>query len=414
MGHPHALGAGGPGNGATEVSTGGGVRLAATTAETFIVLEGLGPTASGALQCTLPVCAITGKSYLSSLDGRPTSYVNASASSVVRFEGEVGGAGELVLIGDGTVVLASDDNWLTGGVRFDSEHGTLVTAGVNAIPGQVTLNVGGPGNTLVVESALFVKGLAGEGRLDIRAPNGRVEFFNTLEDTFYGIVSGDGGLTRYGTRRQSFSRMSTLTGSFTIQEGIATLMPDAALPGPITVAGSGQLELFQGARVGSLTIPGGTVVARLGAVGSVGGLSMNGDATLALETSLTGSLGALSVTGPVALHSARLSLRVPFGFTAALNDVIPLVLNDGGDAVTGRFDQLPEDATVTIGRVRCHIDYAGGDGNDVPLKVTKVFREYLLSKAPRATSSRPTSRSPIPPTILSRPRSAFSPPSAAR
>ena len=58
----------------------------------------------------------------------------------------------------------------------------------------------------------------------------------------------------------------------------------------------------------------------------------------------------------------------PAGTTGTVGDVLTLIDNDGTDAVTGEFSNLPGNANVSLNNEDWHIRYDGGDGNDVVLQ----------------------------------------------
>jgi hypothetical protein len=73
----------------------------------------------------------------------------------------------------------------------------------------------------------------------------------------------------------------------------------------------------------------------------------------------------LNVTGTVNLGGA--TLNVTTGFTPAPGNTFTIVNNDGGDAVTGIFNSLPEGTVFYVGANAFRISYVGGTGNDVVL-----------------------------------------------
>ena len=79
----------------------------------------------------------------------------------------------------------------------------------------------------------------------------------------------------------------------------------------------------------------------------------------------------LSVTGPVSLGSATLTLQLLAGFNVAIGQSIVLVANDTTDAIIGTFAGLPPGAFISIpannGGGGWTISYNGGTGNDVAL-----------------------------------------------
>jgi hypothetical protein len=73
----------------------------------------------------------------------------------------------------------------------------------------------------------------------------------------------------------------------------------------------------------------------------------------------------LNVNGAVALGNALLSVTP--GFTPAYGDSFVIINNDGVDAVSGTFNNLPQNALITNGATVLRLSYTGGDGNDVTL-----------------------------------------------
>lgn len=73
----------------------------------------------------------------------------------------------------------------------------------------------------------------------------------------------------------------------------------------------------------------------------------------------------LSVKGTVNLASPTLMVKQAIGYQPVLGTSFVIIENDGTDAVTGTFANLPEGATLEGGRFR--ITYRGGTGNDVVL-----------------------------------------------
>ena len=83
----------------------------------------------------------------------------------------------------------------------------------------------------------------------------------------------------------------------------------------------------------------------------------------------------LEVTGSVLLGLApaysNLTLQLAPAFIPALGESFVLIDNDGADAVTGTFRNLPEGATITLNGVYdMQLSYVGGDGNDVAVTTT--------------------------------------------
>jgi autotransporter-associated beta strand protein len=73
----------------------------------------------------------------------------------------------------------------------------------------------------------------------------------------------------------------------------------------------------------------------------------------------------LNVTGTVALGNGFLTLSNSFAASAGQQFVI--ISNDGSDAVSGTFGELPEGSILAASGTKFRISYVGGDGNDVML-----------------------------------------------
>jgi hypothetical protein len=83
--------------------------------------------------------------------------------------------------------------------------------------------------------------------------------------------------------------------------------------------------------------------------------------------------GKVAVTGTVVLDPTISSLLVSVGqdFRPVMGSELVLISNDGTDAVSGTFAQMPEGTEITLNGGKFRISYVGGDGNDVSL--TCVF-----------------------------------------
>ena len=167
-----------------------------------------------------------------------------------------------------------------------------------------------------------------------------------------------------------------------------------ACTGPVTVdIGSGNTARFNGMlETGNLTVQSGS----LGGNGSSsspttvgGGSSISpgnspGTITTGSLTLQQGSSYEVDVEGPepgtghdqiivngtVTIEQATLTTNVTADLLTDLGDQLVIIANDGDDAVTGAFADLPEGASVTTTTGReFFVTYVGGDGNDVALNV---------------------------------------------
>ena len=81
----------------------------------------------------------------------------------------------------------------------------------------------------------------------------------------------------------------------------------------------------------------------------------------------------ITVTGMLSINtSATLTFAATGGYTPASGDTFILVNNDAGDAITGNFSGLAENALITLflgSSLSGQISYVGGSGNDLVLTV---------------------------------------------
>lgn len=211
-----------------------------------------------------------------------------------------------------------------------------------------------------------------------------------------GKTGGDGGLYRGGSlyrvidngslvvrnrvRALSLNRISG-TGSFT-QAGAAavTLTGSVSWTGATTVA-KGMLALTSGASLrhsSGVRLTGSGAVLDLERAGSqtVKSLSVARDSTLRLGAK------PLTVSGKVSLGGA-----VEFDLESAKG--LTLIKNSGNDKVSGVFEGLPQNRTVSVAGKTFHISYTAGDGNDIALIAGAVKKKSLAVATSRAASPSP-------------------------
>jgi autotransporter-associated beta strand protein len=212
---------------------------------------------------------------------------------------------------------------------------------------------------------------------------------------------GDGG-NHYGFIKQGPGWFSltggstqTYSGATTIDQGFVDVEnTDASSftiePGAILAGGDGQ--------VGGITGAGGTL--QLSDYNSPTTLTSTGTVTLSNTTTFdeaisNGSNGELIASGPnINLAGATLEISPASEFTPALGDVITLVSNLTGHAVTGTFAGLPQGAITTVDGVHYQVSYdAGESGHDVTLTVVNqgpAPTVVSVMSAVSTNSSRPT------------------------
>ncbi|WP_277699894.1 Ig-like domain-containing protein [Pseudomonas sp. REST10] len=189
--------------------------------------------------------------------------------------------------------------------------------------------------------------------------------------TISSVVAGIGSLNKSGSGSLTLTANNTSTGSSTVFAG--TLIVDGNTSSTTTVA-SGATLAGSGSLGGNVTVQsGGTLSPGNGGAGSLninGNLSLTAGSTLALDingTTAGSGYDRVLVNGSANLSGA--TLAVTHGYTAGSGDRYTVIVNDGGDAITGTFTGISEGGTITAGGNGTELttSYAGGTGNDLTL-----------------------------------------------
>jgi len=214
--------------------------------------------------------------------------------------------------------------------------------------------------------------LAGAGTVDLGSATLTTGSDNK-STTFSGVISGSGKLVKTGSGTQTLTGINLHSGGTVVDAG--TLI--------VGVGGAGSLhswvEVKSGARLGGSGTIGGSVTvadgATHGAGNSLGTQTINGNyvnnGTLEVEATPAGA-DKLVVNGTVDISGAKLDLVLSpsnMGAWLPVNGPFTLIANDGGDAVTGAFASVGNLNNLLF--LDHLIDYAGGDGNDVTLALSR-------------------------------------------
>lgn len=240
--------------------------------------------------------------------------------------------------------------------------------------GNVTLNNAGGANVEVRNlPADAVVHAGGSGDLTVSAPVGDLTIDNDGTGTVRVDQPVDGAtVTKTGTGPAVIDEPA---GSFTLANDDTGLVTVRGIDDGETVGITGtgpvavESNLAAGERVVVNTTANSNVqLSNLGAgvIDVVGDLTLDGGDALSLTLNGDGTT-ELTVAGAVSLAGTPLHLQLDPDYDANLGDTITLLDNDGGDAITGTFDGLPEGAPVYVDGQLFSISYVGGTGNDVVL-----------------------------------------------
>jgi autotransporter-associated beta strand protein len=331
-----------------------------------------------------------------------------SANARLILTGPINGSGALTNLGIGTVEFAGvDPNTYTGTtiVRQGTLHlnksvpttaiaGPLIIGDDNGGADADRLRVGGnpqigdlsavtvtsSGVLLLPSIADSIGSLAGNGHVDI--DGGVLEVGgNNNSSTFTGLITGSGGLTKFGTGTLTLEGNNSYTGQ-TVAQGGSLIINGSQPQSPI--------QIIIGGRLGGHGVVGNVIVG-MGALvpGASPGmltcsnLTLNGsglvpaDFTVELNGTIPGTnYDQVKVRGAVGFALARLTATL--GFASAISNSFTIIDNDGSEPVTNTFTALPEGATLNVSGTPFRISYIGGDGNDVVLTQLTATQQPLL------------------------------------
>ncbi len=244
--------------------------------------------------------------------------------------------------------------------------GTLTLTASSSTRGPVTI---GAGSTLQLGNGGTTGWIGGTGNFVGSITNNGALIYNRSNDvTYAGAVSGNGTLTQAGTGKLTLTGVNTFTGATDITSG--NLIVNGSL------ANSSLTTIRRGARLGGTGTLGNTTI-QAGGVhapgNSIGTQTIAGNYTnngvLQIEGTPTAT-DKVIVSGSVDISGATLDLLLSPNTAASWNPINgPFILIDktSSGAITGTFASIVDNLVFLDPTV----DYAGGDGNDLSLKLTR-------------------------------------------
>jgi autotransporter-associated beta strand protein len=317
---------------------------------------------------------------------------DAALGGGLNVKASIGGAGSLEL--SGTLDLSMGNSYTGGTVIPGNPSGTVTTEitlrADQAIPPQTAFHL--PGTAVLhmkPPSKLTLRNLTGQGLITMEGTNiPEVQSFLTLENTedtfFTGRFSGDGRISKHGPGRLLLSGNSPnlIGGTVVIGGGLA-------LSGTYSsgIGSFASLEILSGAKLGDVSsyCCGTVMQLESSAVpATITRLLLQG--AILRPLAATQQFGRVVVSGDVTISNTDLDLRVPPFFNAPINTDLVLIEKTSPGPAAGTFDGLPEGAEITADNAfTFRITYAGGDGNDILLKLVRIARDYLLSEGATGT-----------------------------
>ena len=228
--------------------------------------------------------------------------------------GETNGPRPLEKTGDGTLNL-SGTNTFTGPLTVSG--GTLGLQNGAAVEDRVAVTVASGANLNVIDSE-DIGSLAGAGNVDIGDGQTLTTGANQTSTTFSGVISGAGGLDKYGDNTLELTGDNTYSGRTLLFEGTLSVGHDNALGSGLLVGSRGVLDIQDGVTIAnatnvigglnlfSINVDAGATGTHAGVIGS-GTLIKTGDGTLVLSGDNTYAGGGFS-GGGTELRAGTLSV----------------------------------------------------------------------------------------------------------
>ncbi len=258
--------------------------------------------------------------------------------------------------GAANLTLALDANGVGAVLSSSGAASDITTTLLTINAGQGGIGVSG--NPLFFDATTLVTSSGVNGTQFLREM-GSV----TWNSSSAGIVGNRAAITLEGGTFNVGAGQTITVSTLTVGTG-ATLGGTGIIAGNVTSTGTGIVG--PGTSPGILTINGNYTP------GATGVTAIELTSPDNLYDTVGTDFDQLIVNGTVNLNGSTLTLTGG-AVAGAPGTIIPILLNDGVDAITGTFNGLADGTMVTVGGVFMgFISYFGGDGNDVTLTVASV------------------------------------------
>jgi autotransporter-associated beta strand protein len=304
--------------------------------------------------------------------GRVDFYETSSAGNATLIaNGGTGSGGTIQFRDDSTGGMASVDlrnngSGTAGNLDISNRHAPGVTIG----------SLTGGGNVFL-----------GSRDLTIGSNNHSTTFSGVLQDGGTGGGTG-GSLIKIGTGALTLSNPNTYTGNTTISKGslvVKNTTGSATGPGAVqvnrgTLRGVGKIDgavtVGNGSTSGAI-ISGGNGAANPGNLTINNALTFQSKSTYKclLKRSTSGTGQVTGVAGKVSALGVIINANVPFTFvdtgtgTLPVGTVLTVINNTSASPIAGRFSNLANALIFTSNGNNFKVNYNGGTGNDLTLKV---------------------------------------------
>jgi len=304
-----------------------------------------------------------------------TNGTSLGNTGVINVVNEIGGSFTATTSGNSSamVQLATKTGVLTVDGATSNAGGPIRLTGADGVHLQAQLGSSNSG-PITIDGAL-------SGNSNIVLGTGGLTIDQDSGSTFDGVISGPQALTKSGTGTLTLGAANTYAGGTVVSAGglLAENTSGSATGGGDVVIDDAASLGGRGSVAGTLIVSGTLAIGAGNATGTLetGNLTFGAAGARSLGIDINGltagtNYDQASVSGTIDLTGASLSVVVGNGFQPLLNDTFVILTNDGSDAITGEFTGVADGATFDVGNRTFEIDYGGGDGNDVSVKVTHI------------------------------------------
>jgi fibronectin-binding autotransporter adhesin len=271
----------------------------------------------------------------------------------------------------GTATITNDLNFAGAGtvqVRSGTASGVLAVGSLSS--------TGGNG---IVEVNAQTTGSAVLGLLRLNNASGVSSYSGVLRDG--GTIGNVLSVEKNNDGTQVLTGVNTYTGTTTINAGsllvgvegagslgnTAVTVNAGSLGGTGTVAGT--VAVGNGAGSADAFLSAGDTVDEIGVFSISSALSLDTDATFVFEYNSSLVLADRVAANGVTIIDSLFSITDLGSGVLAADTQFIVINNTSDDAIAGRFLNLDDSSTFTIGSNEFRVSYSGGDGNDLVLTV---------------------------------------------
>lgn len=327
---------------------------------------------SGVFEGTGPVNIASGTQILTGNTTSAVAFTTTAGATLQVGNGGVIGSVAGNVTNYGAVVFNRTDNAVYAGVisgpgTFSQVgSGKLTLTGASSTNGNVAI---GTGSTLQLGNGGTTGWIGGVNNFAGSIANSGSLIYNRSDNvTFAGNISGSGSVSQAGTGSLTLSGNNSYTGTTDILSGLLIVNG--------SIEHSSLITIHSGAKLGGTGKTGNIMIAA-GATHTpgnyVGTQTIAGNytnyGTLQIEGTPS-STDSLIVTGDVDITGATLNLVLSPANAASwqvVNGPFTLINKQSAGAVTGQFTSI----TNNLLFLDPTVNYAGGDGNDVTLKLQR-------------------------------------------